>query len=1037
MPFALRLPPSWLLLVVGLFGAGSSAQEAKPQADIKSKAAEKAGDSKGDVAQGPAAGATQTAQLDPAWLAGLRWRSIGPAAMGGRIVDLAVVESDPSTFYAATASGGLFKTINNGITFEPLFQHEATVSIGDVCIAPSSPDILWLGTGEHNARNSVSWGDGVYRSTDAGKTWKNMGLQKTYQIGRIVIHPTNPYIVYVGALGRLWGENEDRGLFKTTDGGETWEKVLHIDAKTGIIDLAMSPADPHTLLAATYERQRDEFDVGDPAKRFGAGSGLHKSTDGGKTWRRLSEGLPTVKLGRIGIDYSRKNPQTVFAIVETENIGKGTPGVDYRPAFMGMQGENAEGGARLVQVTADGPTDKAGLKVGDLIVEADGKPIRRYADLTGVIGDHTAGERVKLKIVRGEETKEHELTFGVRAGTETTDKPFGVTLGGQAENVHKKQGPEGFQSGGVFKSIDGGETWTRVNSLNPRPFYYSQIRVDPSDDRYLYVLGISLYTSEDGGERFRNDAGRGVHSDHHAMWINPRNGRHILLGCDGGLYSTHDRTARWDFHGVMAISQFYHVAVDSRRLYRVYGGLQDNGSWGGPSRTRGLSGPDTADWFVVGGGDGFICQVDAQDPDLVYVESQYGRLARVHLASGERATLRVPQDSQRKDRWNWKTPFILSSHNSKIYYVAGSHVFRSLDRGEKLRVISPEITRTNRGSATALAESPSNPDVLWVGSDDGALWVSRNGGHEWTDLTKKMTELLGGPRCVSTIECSRFADGRAYVVFDGHRNDDDRPLPYVTEDFGATWKSLAGELPTGSTRTLREDLQVENLLYLGTEFGGWVSFDRGEKWIKLNNNLPTVAIHEFAQHATAGEMVAATHGRGLWVVDVAPLRQLAAGALAAKAQLFKPQPAIRWSSLPGRRTTGHRHFTGENPVLGAIVHYTLGEKAEKASLRIMDSADKIVRELPLRTTPGLHNVVWDLRPAPQRSSASASTRSAVRSPSTSSIAQAGTYRLILSVDGKQYRQELTIERDPDYPHGAALGEEEELDDEDEARRLDY
>lgn len=1000
--------PNWLVFTLLLFVCSLPPSSfAQQPADEKPAAEAKAA--------GPAEAAKSPA-FDPGWLKGLRWRSIGPASMGGRIVDLMVNEKDPTNYYVVTATGGIFKTINNGTTFEPLFQQESVISLGDACVSPSSPDILWVGTGEHNARNSVSWGDGVYRSTDGGKTWKNMGLRKSYQIGRIAVHPTNPYIVYVGALGRLWGTSEERGVYKTTDGGETWERVLYIDEKTGCIDLQLAPDDPETLIAAMYERQRDEFDVGDPAKRWGAGSGLHKSTDGGKTWKKLTQGLPTAKMGRIGIDHYRKDPKTVFAIIETEQVGKDPSGKAGDPALMGISGEDGDEGAKLTRITTGGPAEKAGLKADDVVTAVGDKPIKKYDDLVGQIGAHKAGDKVKVKARRGDEAVEVELTFVARAAS-GGDRPFGSSLGGQQENVQSRQGDEGFQTGGVFKSTDGGETWTRINSLNPRPFYYSQVRVDPSDENFLYVLGISLYRSEDGGKTFRNDAGRGVHADHHAMWIDPRDGRHIVLGCDGGLYASFDRTRNWEFHGIMALGQFYHVAVDTKRPYNVYGGLQDNGSWGGPSAMRGTAGPDNSDWHVIGSGDGFVCQVDPNDPDQLYYESQYGRLGRLHLKTGERATIRAPEG--KTHRFNWKTPFILSNHNSRIYYAAGNYVMRSMDRGKDLRVISAEITRTNRGSATALAESPKNPDVLYVGTDDGAFWVTRNGGHEWTNLTGKITG-LPGTWCVDTIECSRFKEGRVYVTFDGHRNDDDAPYLFVSEDFGRNWKSLRANLPEGSARCLREDVTNENLLYAGTEFAIWVSLNRGGEWIKLNNNLPTAAVHEIAVHPTAGEIVAATHGRSLWVLDVMPLRQLTEKVLTAKAHLFEPPATIVWAPGLTRRFPGHKRFLGENPAGGAGVYYSLAEKADKVSLEVVDRLGKTVRELKVKNEPGLHQAVWDVRLAAERRTGNQQQQQ----PTIGPRAEPGIYRIVLSVDGKRLAQDLTVEADPEYP--AAVTSEEDV-----------
>ena len=393
------------------------------------------------------------------WLGALRWRPIGPTSMGGRIVDLAIHPQNPDHFFVATASGGLFKTMNGGVTFESQFQHEASISIGDICLAPSNPEIIWVGTGENNARNSVSWGDGVYKSTDGGKTWKNMGLKKSFQTGRIVIHPEDPNIVYVGAVGRLWGNNEQRGIFKTIDGGQHWEKVLYIDDMTGCIELAMHPQDSNTLLAAMYERRRDPFDGGNPVKRYGAGSGLYKSTDAGATWKKLSEGLPTGKLGRIAVDYLQSNPKIIYALVESEEIGKAPPG-SHLPALMGIQGNSRDGSATLTTITKGGAAEKAQLKKGDLVTEVDDAPIKNYRGLVDQIRAHKAGDEVTVKYLRDGKPAETQLTFTARGSS--TGRPFGTRLGGQTANIQSKQGPDGFQTGGVYKSTDGGEHWQHV-----------------------------------------------------------------------------------------------------------------------------------------------------------------------------------------------------------------------------------------------------------------------------------------------------------------------------------------------------------------------------------------------------------------------------------------------------------------------------------------------------------------------------------------------------------------------------------------------
>jgi photosystem II stability/assembly factor-like uncharacterized protein len=1110
------------------------------------------------------------------WIKSFSWRCIGPANMGGRITAISVFEADPTTYWIATASGGLLKTVNNGITFDHQFDHEATVSIGDVCVAPSDRNIVWVGTGENNPRNSVSYGDGVYKSTDGGKTWKNMGLKETYQIGRIGIHPKDPNVVYVGALGRLYGPNQERGLFKTTDGGKSWSKVLYVDENTGVIDLQLHPSDPNTLLVATWERKRDEFDdfLGeppppdgieryDPIRKYGKGAGIYKSTDAGKTWTKASKGLPTCAMGRIGLDYYRKDPKIVFAVIDTEKYGTGLAPL---AVYLGVQGADDKGGTKLTEVAANSPAAQAGLQTKDLLVSLDGKPIANQAALVELLRPHKAGDKVKAAYQRGTENKEAEITLTARPpagrgeggprfpnpgfftedaeggalvtemieggsasqaglklddlitavegkpferympvlgefvrthqvgdkmkltvtrGSETkeiavplqtggfermrgrtipghTKRPNGGGLGGQRENVQDQQGPDGIHTGGIFKSTDGGDSWTRVNSLNPRPMYFSVVRVDPTDEKIIWILGVNLFVSKDGGKTFRQEGNRGLHSDQHALWVDPHDGRHMIVGCDGGFYQTYDRAEHWDHLNHLALGQFYHVAVDPRPLYRAFGGLQDNGSWGGPARVLKGGGPVNEDWIMVGGGDGFVCRVDPSDPDIVYSESQGGAIQRRNLKTGERASirpLRVP--GKPEHRFNWNTPFILSSHNPGIFYCGGEYVWRSYKRGDHLRIISPEITRTKKGSATALAESPKNPDVLWVGTDDGALWITRDGGGKWTELNGKVG--LPGPRWVASIEPSRYVEGRAYVAFDAHRSNDDEPYVYLTEDYGQTWKSIRGNLPVGSTRVCREDIQKPDILYVGTEFAAWVSVNRGGSWTKLNNNLPTVAVHEFAQHPTMGEVVVATHGRSLWVLDVTPLRQMTAETVKAKVFLYQPNTVVRWHSEPGGEgmfAGAERRFVGQNPAPGAQFYYSLASKADKVALKVVDYAGKTVAEFPgMSGEPGLHRVAWNLTTGRQRPGAGPGGRRggtgrgqamqpaagrrpggpaapggqqpAPASPEVTEQEPAGEmmmffgapvprvglgiYRLVLTVDGAEVSQPVRIEADPTQP----------------------
>ncbi len=1044
--------------------------------------------------------------LPKGWDGALRWRSIGPANMGGRITAIAVHPTDSSTWWAGTAAGGLLKTVNDGASFVHQFEREASGSIGDIAVAPSNPDIVWVGTGEANPRNSVSWGRGVYRSDDGGKTFVSMGLKGSFQIGAVAIHQNNPEVVFVGALGRLWGPSDERGLFKTDNGGKTWNKILFVDAKTGVIDVQFHPSDPDTLLVATWERERDGFDTNDPAKRHGPGSGLWKSIDGGETFVRITEGLPPGPLGRMGLAWSRSNPDIVYAVVDTKTIGTEPPNAPY----MGITGANADAGARLTSVAKGSAAEQAGLKKDDIVLAINDTTVHSYNDLVRLARGYEAGGTATFEVSRARRSVKVELTFGKRPKPRAvpgrrTRSYFGGMLGGQRANLQDQQGKKGAEFGGIYKSDDAGETWTRVNSLNPRPMYFSEIRVDPNDKNRVFVLGIRAWRSDDGGKTFTSNlTGRGVHVDHHALWIDPNDSRHMILGNDGGIYTTRDDGSVWEHLNQVAIGQFYHVAVGPRRNYRVYGGLQDNGSWGGPSRVAHGQGPTNADWFRIGGGDGFVCRVDADDPDQIYFESQNGGLGRRHLESGERAFVRPRPPRGQQYRFNWNTPFVLSHHNARIYYVAGNRVFRSLDRGSGVRTISPGITTTKRGSATALAESPLDPNVLYVGTDDGALWMTRDGGHNWHDLfnappaadpaAKKNTrgraggraarmrerlkrmdtngdgalqadevpermrgffarldtdkngvveakeieamapaagnaenkarattpqglplaKLVAERRYVSSIEPSRKAAGRVYVVLDGHRSNDDRPQILVSEDFGRTWRSLAGALPAraGTTRVLREDRVRPELLYLGTEFGAYVSLDRGAIWSPLGD-LPTVPVHEFAQHKSTGDIVAATHGRSLWVLNVTALRQVTAEAVRADVHLFEPETAVMWRSEPSRGAA--RGFSGSNPPYGTTLVYAFKKEVAAPKLRIETLDGKLLREQDLNGKPGVHVVQWNLRRDQTRPGRFRRFGPRVRP---------GTYRVVLVAGEKTKTATLRVEIDPDHRDPAWIAFEE-------------
>jgi photosystem II stability/assembly factor-like uncharacterized protein len=791
----------------------------------------------------------------------LKLRSIGPAIMGGRIDDFAVVESDPDTIYVGAASGGVWKTTNGGVTWEPLFDKEAVSTIGAVTVAPSDPSIVWVGTGEPNNRQSSSWGHGVYKSTDAGKTWNFLGLADTQHIGRIVIHPTNPDVVYVAALGHLWGPNADRGIYKTADGGKTWNKVLFINDDTGVVDVAMDPQSPDTIYAAAYERRRTPFGF----NGGGPYGGIYKTTDGGSTWKKLAKGLPEDDTGRIGLSIYRKNPNIVYAVVENKK-------------------------------------------------------------------------------------------------------------------------------GGTFRSEDKGETWKKMSDTDPRPSYYSQIRVDPNNDLRIWVLAAPLSDSEDGGKTFTTQRGSSIHSDHHAMWIDPADSGHMIIGNDGGIDMTRDGGKTWDFVNTIPLGQFYEVSVDNQQPYTICGGLQDNAAWCGPSRTPFNEGITNSDWMRVVGGDGFYAMRDPADPNIVYAESQDGNLSRRDLRTNEARVISPrAKEGEPPHRFQWNTPLGISAHDPKTIYYGGDFLFKSTDRGETWTKLGGDLTTgvvrnslpilgktpsndtlsRNDGvewypCITSLSESPLSAAVLWVGTDDGNLQVTRDGGQTWKNVAERVPGVPKGTY-VSRVVASKYAEGTAYVTLDGHRGNDFKVYAYVTADYGETWKNIGDAIPgeAGSLHVIREHPSDQNMLFAGGEFGAYFSLDRGASWHRLKMNFPTVPVDDIQIQARENDLVLGTHGRSIWVLDdMAPLQQTDDKVLGSELHLYASRPGTAWRIYAAKWFNGNKAFLGPNPPDGALITYYLKTKPdekEKVKVTIADKDGKKVREFDGEKEAGVNRANWDLR----------------------------------------------------------------------------
>lgn len=819
-------------------------------------------------------------------------RPLGPANMGGRIVDLAVVENRPATIYVASASGGIWKTVNKGASWKPIFDQQNVASMGAIAVAPSNPDIVWVGTGEANARNSVSWGNGVYRSTNAGKTWKHMGLPESHHIGRIAIHPAKPETVYVAALGHLWGPNPERGLYKTDDAGKTWKHVLALNPDTGCIDVVIDPKDPDTVYAAAYQVRRDRFSGGNPATECGPAAGLYKSTNAGKTWTKLAGGLPKRPIGRCGLAIARQDPRILYAVVQTDKT----------------------------------------------IAKVPGQP--------------------------------------ARASTEA-------------------------DSGGIFRSPDRGATWTKVNDLCPRAFYFGQVRIDPKDSQRIYVLGLPIFFSKDGGKNFTASS-KGIHLDQHALWIDPANSDHQILGNDGGLYFTTDRGVNWQHVRNLPIAQFYGIALDQQKPFRIFGGTQDCGTWGGLSASYSRDGVTLAHWKQILGGDGFQCQVDPNRAEVVYAEGQWGNLYRLHLRTGAKAKIQ-PQSKKKGDyRFNWNSPLALSPHKPNVLYFGANFLFRSDSGGDKWEVISPDLTRGKPGPSpdfghtlTTIAVSPMQANLLYTGSDDGRIHIRQK--DTWTELSANVPG-VPADRCISCLECSHFAPGTAYLAIDRHRDDDRAPYLFKTIDFGKTWQPLARTLPAGGpVLVVREDSRNPDLLFCGTEYGLYASLDGGTTWQRMHNGLPTVAVHDLRIHPRDRELVVATHGRGLYVMDIAPLEELTPKLLAGLGHLFAVKPAQAFRYRPGG-APGSYPFAAPNPPFGAVIHYYLPKaQAGPVQLTVTDAAGKPVAQLKGTREAGLHRVIWDLQ---------------LPGTGTRPLAKAGDYTAQLKIGGQELARKFKVEGGP-------------------------
>ena len=849
-------------------------------------------------------------------------KNIGPTIMSGRVVDFAVNPDNPTEFYVAYATGGLWYTNNNGTSFTPVLDNAPTLNIGDVAVDWKN-EIIWVGTGEVNASRSTYAGIGLLKSKDKGESWDFMGLPDSHHISRILINPEDPEEVVVGVAGHLYSANEERGIYKTKDGGKTWNKTLFIDEQTGIIDVSQVPGNYNIMYAATWDKDRKAWNF----REAGPGSAIYKSTDAGSSWKKIStqdSGFPTGDgVGRIGLAAFDEN--TVYAIVDNQ---------EHRPKEEGK--EEKEEGLQKEDFQEMSASEFQKLSEEEL---------EKFLQKNGFPKKYTA--KTIKEMVRENKAKPADLALYLEdANSNLFDTPV---IGAQ-----------------VYKSTNGGKTWNKTHDDYLDDVYYSygyyfgMIHVDPNDSEAIYIYGVPILKSKDGGKTFTSIDAENVHSDHHALWIDPNMPGHLIDGNDGGVNITYDDGEHWILNNNPSVGQFYSVNVDNEKPYNVYGGLQDNGVWVGPHLNE-----ENTSWQANGnynferlmGGDGMQVEIDNRNADIVYTGFQFGTYFRINRETGEREFIQPKHElGERPYRFNWQTPILLSPHNQDILYMGANKLMRSMDQGKNWTAISGDLTNGGKkgnvpyGTLTGISESPFRFGLIYAGSDDGMLQVTKDGGGSWTNISEKLPQDLW----VSRVVASKFEENRVYLALNGYRWDDFTPYVYVSEDFGQTWKNIAGDLPLGSVNVIREDPHSENVLYLGTDNGLYVSMDRGQSWQAFSAGMPNVPVHDLRVQKEEKQLVVGTHGRSIFRADVAPISEMKIDDLDKQiwvAPLATVEFSPRW---------GNSYSKWLDPYVPNTEFVFYASQAGKAKISIKNKEGLTVNEFEADAQKGFNQVDYDL-----------------------------------------------------------------------------